>query len=151
MKPPVRQTRTIVRRINDHDSIELEIPIDDTLKPAHLMERLENSGNKYTAEDVLMIAETPEGDLRWLEQGNPNAGLVHIYNRHLGDFKKRSVNKADIPFFLHKVLQKTPVETGVNEVGPYAVYISDGKRYLVAHGNNGFVVSFFPLKGNEKK
>ena len=45
---------------------------------------------------------------------------------------------------IHEVLQTQPVKRGVNPTGPYAIYEMDGRQYKLAHGTNGYIVSFYP-------
>ena len=113
-----------------------------SLKPQNLMDDLANSGVKYSADDVVTVTKTPDGKLMWLEKGNNSAGLKHIVDGHATDFANRGIT--DIPDFLNRVLQETPIKTGVGKMGPFAEYMLDGKTYRIAHGTNGYIVSFFP-------
>ncbi len=45
---------------------------------------------------------------------------------------------------IHEVLQTQPAERGVRPTGPYAIYMVDGKKYILAYGKNGYIVSFYP-------
>ena len=107
------------------------------------MEELAASGVKYTPEDVVMIAKTPDGKLLWLEEGNDSAGLQHIVNRHGTDLAAKGVT--DVPGFLNEVLQSTPVETISTAKGLSSVYLIQGQKYIVAYGKNGFIVSLYPI------
>jgi len=108
-----------------------------------LLEDLVSSGAKHNADDIVIITKTPDGKLLWLENGNEGAGLRHIIDGHADDFAKRGID--DIPQFLEEVLQSEPIEVGVTESGPFAEYLVSGKRYRVAYGTNGYIVSFFPI------
>ncbi len=121
-----------------HDTIE---GADGYFLDRGLMEELENSGAKYTPENVMCIVKTPDGMLQWLETGNESSGWMHI-ERHATDFQRRGV---DDPYsFLCEVLQTQPTERGVRPTGPYAIYEMDGKEYTLAYGKNGYIVSFYP-------
>ena len=121
-----------------HDTIE---GADGYFLDRGLMEELENSGAKYTPENVMCIVKTPDGMLQWLETGNESSGWMHI-ERHATDFQRRGV---DDPYsFLCEVLQTQPTERGVRPTGPYAIYEIDGKEYTLAYGKNGYIVSFYP-------
>jgi len=114
------------------------------LKPQNLMDELAQSGVKYTPDDMVMVTKTPDGKLIWLESGNSESGLQHIVDGHAADFTNRGIN--DIPSFINRALQETPVKTGANEAGPYAEYLINGSKYKVAYGTNGYIVSFYPIK-----
>ena len=121
-----------------HDTIE---GADGYFLDRGLMEELENSGVKYTPENVMCIVKTPDGLLQWLETGKESSGWMHI-ERHVAEFQKRGV---DDPYsFLCEVLQTQPVRRGVRPKGPYAIYMVDGKKYILAYGKNGYIVSFYP-------
>ena len=122
-----------------HDTIE---GADGYFLDRGLMEELENSGAKYTPENVMYIVKTPDGMLQWLETGNESSGWMHI-ERHATDFQRRGV---DDPYsFLCEVLQTQPTERGIRPTGPYATYMVDGEKYTLAHGTNGYIVSFYPI------
>ena len=122
-----------------HDTIE---GADGYFLDRGLMEELENSGAKYTPENVMCIVKTPDGLLQWLETGKESSGWMHI-EEHATDFQRRGVD--DLYSFLNEVLQTQPVKRGVNPTGPYAIYEMDGRRYKLAHGTNGYIVSFYPI------
>ena len=121
-----------------HDTIE---GADGYFLDRGLMEELENSGVKYTPENVMCIVKTPDGLLQWLETGKESSGWMHI-EKHATDFQRRGVD--DLYSFLNEVLQTQPTERGIRPTGPYAVYEIDGKAYTLAYGKNGYIVSFYP-------
>ena len=121
-----------------HDTIE---GADGYFLDRGLMEELENSGVKYTPENVMCIVKTPDGLLQWLETGNVDSGWMHI-EEHATDFQRRGVD--DLYSFLNEVLQTQPTERGIRPTGPYAIYMVDGKKYILAYGKNGYIVSFYP-------
>ena len=121
-----------------HDTIE---GADGYFLDRGLMEELENSGAKYTPENVMCIVKTPDGLLQWLETGKESSGWMHI-EEHATDFQGRGVD--DLYSFLNEVLQTQPAERGIRPTGPYAIYMVDGKKYILAYGKNGYIVSFYP-------
>ena len=135
----VNQYRTVYRA----EVIEYSYKYS-SIKPKDLMEELAQSGVKYTADDVIMVTKTPDGSLLWLEKGNVDAGLHHIFYRHTKDFAGRNIKSMDILSFLHETLQTTPFNRGIGSNGPFAEYMMKGKSYTVAYGTNGFIVSFYP-------
>ena len=112
-----------------------------------LMQELEESGAKYTKEDVVLITKTPEGKLVWLEKGNESAGLQHIIKGHVSDFAERGIAESEIPGFLNDMLKTKPIKTGQNASGPFSEYIVNNKKYIIAYGTNGYIVSFYPMRG----
>ncbi len=110
-----------------------------------LKKELKESGAKHSKKNTVFITKTPDGKLLWLETGNSNAGLKHILKRHGADFNKRGIKTSEIPKLLKEVLSETPIETGEKGKGPYAVYEYNDQRYNVAYGENGFIVSFYPI------
>ena len=118
-----------------------------------LIEELRKREVKFNANDLIFITRDASGQIVWLEKGNVRAGLSHIINRHVTDFKNAcGIEEGDIPVFLKKVLsqgkiaeQKSRVVKGHVE---YAKKIDYGGKYyiLTAIGDNGFIVSAFPQK-----
>lgn len=115
------------------------------LKPPELMQQLKKSGVKYSEKNVVMITKNYEGKLMWLEMGNANSGLIHILNNHRNDFKEGT----NIPLLLKKVLELKPIRHTIRNNGKNLadvfIYIKEKKRYLVAYGDNGYIVSFYPV------
>ena len=115
----------------------------DDLKPPELMKELENSEVKCNIDKVIAISKTRENKIIWLEKGNSQSGYTHIVERHLNDFAERGI--ADIPKFLNKILETEPVKSGTNKKGNFADYVFNGKKFRLAYGNNGYIVSFYPI------
>jgi len=90
-----------------------------------------------------MVTRMSNGKLVWLETGNATAGLTHITTRHAGHFAARGIT--DIPSFLHRTLQTSPINTGIKASRPFAEFSVSGNMYRVAHGTNGFIVTFYPI------
>ena len=63
---------------------------------------------------------------------------------HASDFANRKIT--DIPSFIARMLQENPIATGINKAGPYADYLIDGKKYRLGYGDNGYIVSCYPIK-----
>ena len=124
-------------------------------KPEKLMDELIHSGKKFTLDKVEFVVKNSDGELMWLEYGNESKGLYHIlYGSskkagHLDDFAKRGIK--DVKSFMYQVVQSSPIKK-VQHIGEdgkikkYADYIVDNKKYRLAYGDNGFIVSFYPLK-----
>ncbi|MCA5014415.1 MULTISPECIES: pre-toxin TG domain-containing protein [unclassified Enterococcus] len=112
------------------------------LKP-DLLDELSKSGVKYNPDDVVMVTKNIEKDLLWLEYGNSKAGLNHVEIRHAADFSKRGIK--NIPEFIYDMLKNKPVSIVESSRGMNATYLVNGKKYLIAYGKNGFIVSVYPI------
>lgn len=115
-----------------------------------LLEELMQQNVKITVKDIVFITRDKSGQLIWLETGNNNAGLQHIINRHLIDFKKTNgINESTIVEFLYNVLSHGEIIS--SRPSKYAngidkIYSYDNNYYLVAGiGSNGFIVTVFPI------
>ncbi|MBC2313497.1 hypothetical protein HCB40_04760 [Listeria welshimeri] len=115
---------------------------NNLLKP-DLLDELSKSGVKYNPDDVIMVTKNAEKDLLWLEYGNNKAGLNHIEVRHATDFSKRGIK--NIPEFIHGMLKNKPISIVESSKGMNATYLINGKKYLIAYGKNGFIVSVYPI------
>ncbi|MBF2422073.1 hypothetical protein [Listeria welshimeri] len=115
---------------------------NNLLKP-DLLDELSKSGVKYNPDDVIMVTKNAEKDLLWLEYGNNKAGLNHIEVRHATDFSKRGIK--NIPEFIHDMLKNKPISIVESSKGMNATYLINGKKYLIAYGKNGFIVSVYPI------
>lgn len=108
-----------------------------------LLDELARSGVKYSPKDVVMVTKNTADDLLWLEYGNNKAGLSHIEIRHATDFEKRGIK--NIPEFIYDMLQNKPINIVESSRGINATYLMNGKKYLIAYGKNGFIVSVYPI------
>lgn len=117
----------------------------DRLKPKELLRELEQSDYKYTKADIVMITKNYSGKLMWLEKGNMKSGLRHIEYRHRKDFGEN----VNIPVLAKKILQLKPIKHIVKKHGKQLadvyLYKHNDTVYLVAYGDNGYIVSFYPL------
>lgn len=118
------------------------------LIPDHLLTKLELSGVKFSKENIVMITETQEGELVWLEKGNRFAGLEHIILRHETDiFQKFGVTKDEIPAFIKEIIENGElIHRRPNKNGIERIYLYNGKHYILnGVGNNGFIVTIYPI------
>lgn len=111
-----------------------------------LMDELTKSGVKYNSADVLMVTKNADGKLLWLEKGNPKKGLEHILN-HSDDLLAKGVDVNNIPAFIkNDLLTQAPINTGRNANGLFADFAYNNQKFRLAYGDNGFIVSLFPIK-----
>jgi len=130
-------TRTIQEKLDDAIAHKTEYVSFE------LMEELAASGKKYSPDDVVMIVKNTEDELLWLEVGNENAGLTHILSKHQGELASCAID--DVPAFIDNMVKGYRPETLMSSSrGMAAVYLVEGKPYLIAYGKNGFIVSFYP-------
>ncbi|WP_228465439.1 hypothetical protein [Listeria seeligeri] len=101
------------------------------------------SGVKYNPDDVIMVTKNTEKGLLWLEYGNNKTGLNHIEVRHANDSSKRGIK--NIPEFVYDMLKNKPINIVESSRGVNATYLVNGKKYLIAYGKNGFIVSVYPI------
>lgn len=85
----------------------------------------------------------------FLEEGNSNAGLQHIYQGHQNDFKNKYGvdSKEEISDFIKNTMTNyDPVKvTSGRRGGIDVVYeVSSGDYLHVTIGSNGFIVTAFP-------
>ena len=115
------------------------------LKPQKLFIELKESGHKYNQDKVVMITKNYFGKLMWLEEGNNKSGLKHILLRHGNRFD----SKTNIPLLIKKILQTKPIKRISRQEGKQLadvfLYERDGKLYLIAYGDNGYIVSFYQV------
>ncbi|MBC1581033.1 hypothetical protein IA800_12420 [Listeria seeligeri] len=90
-----------------------------------------------------MVTKNTEKDLLWLEYGNNKTGLNHIEVRHANDFSKRGIK--NIPEFIYDMLKIKPINIVESSRVVNATYLVNGKKYLIAYGKNGFIVSVYPI------
>lgn len=118
----------------------------ERFKSQKLMDELKNSGVKYTEKDVVLVAKNYYGKLLWLEKGNKSSGLKHIEIRHQKEFGENT----DIKDLLMKILPLKPVKRFSRGKGKRLsdvyLYKKNSKHYLVAYGDNGYIVSFYPYE-----
>ena len=94
-----------------------------------------------------MVTKNSDGDLLWLETGNPNNGWEHIMDKHGHDFQHADgshYSEDEIQMLMKQFLDLEPIYTDVNKNGPYAIYSYNGHNYRISWGDNGYIKSFFP-------
>lgn len=134
-------------------------PVHDAGTSAALT-KLEAAGVKHSPDQVLFADELPPNSIidakagvAFLERGNPKAGLEHILHGspgkpgHVDDFARRGVSEADVPELIRDAITRGDVRPGP-KTGSYDIAVEfQGveQKLRVAIGNNGFVVSAYPI------
>jgi hypothetical protein len=116
------------------------------------------AGIKFTEADLKFISKNKDNFILFLEKGNPNAGLQHIIQRHWNDkelmkyfsSQDEMVEKLFNTIKNESYLTKTMVPmNGKNNLEfTYEILLSNGskKNFLLATGDNGYIVTFHPIK-----
>ena len=117
-----------------------------------LVKQLEQSGTKFSKDNMVFVTKDKTGQVVWLEKGNASTGLQHIVSRHANDFQsKHGVPKTQITNHLNDVFTSGKVEynrtTQRNgRLGYERLYSYKGKYYLqTGVGTNGYIVSAYPI------
>lgn len=124
--------------------------------------RLEEAGVKLSRPDVVWADRVPadgviktKADAVFLETGNPKAGLKHILDGnpeagtvgHADDFARRGVPREQVPDLIREAVDKGTA-TATKKSGTYDIAVNFNgvdHNLRVAIGNNGFIVSAFPI------
>ncbi|MBZ4025913.1 hypothetical protein K7E08_05575 [Ligilactobacillus salivarius] len=121
---------------------------EDRFKPEELMDELRNSGVKYTEKDVILVVKNYSGKLLWLEKGNEKSGLEHILKEHSKNFKDINIPELIKILVKQKPLKHYSKDNGRKQSDVY-IYEKNGKKYLLAYGSNGYIVTFFRISGGK--
>jgi hypothetical protein len=124
-----------------HGNVDIAFDVLDQ----RLLNELSQQGVKHTSEDILRIAELPDGRIAFLELGNPKSGLAHILERHVSDFASRGVDPQDIPDLIMTALISGQQVGSVRSGAIYEVtFKGTVQRLLVTVGDNGYIVTAYP-------
>lgn len=117
-------------------------------KPQELMEQLKHSGVKYTEKDVVLVTKNYDNKLLWLEKGNEQSGLKHIMDGHKNNFI--GIN---VPALIKTLTKQKPIshyeKNEGKQLSDVYIYKKNGKTYLLAYGDNGYIVTFFRISGGK--
>jgi hypothetical protein len=119
---------------------------NERFKPQNLMNELKNSGVKYSERDVVLVTKNYAGKLLWLEKGNKGSGLTHIMHRHGNNFKNLNVLALIKTLVKQKPIAHFEKNNG-KQLSDIYIYQSNGKTYLLAYGDNGYIVTFYRVSG----
>ncbi len=105
---------------------------------------------------MLFITKDKSGQIVWLEEGNKDAGLKHILDRHTNDIcKKLSVSPENLVNTIKDIVTNGEVmccniaiKNGRETLEK--IYLYKNEYYMLgAVGTNGFIVSIYPKNENE--
>lgn len=120
------------------------------MKKEYLNELL-SLGVKCNINDIIFITKDKSGQLVWLETGNENAGLIHIINRHNTDYVNLFGPEVDISSVICEIITNGKIISSHDVIrngnkGYEKIYDFQGNHYMLsAIGDNGFIVSSFPI------
>ncbi len=113
-----------------------------------LIDELIASGVKVTPANIIFILKGPDGKIVFLETGDEDSGLAHIYGEHKADFANKGVSKDEIAPLLQKALTEGTVVgyQGRDQGRPIYEVSWNGKmiRIAITVGSNGYVVGANP-------
>ena len=120
-----------------------------------LIAELKASGTKFSETELKMISREFDGKILFLENGNTNAGLQHIFERHWNpkELMKYFKNKDEMIEKMFSALKNDKYLTKevVTKNGregleyTYKLAVTGGdKTFKFGVGSNGFIVTFFP-------
>jgi uncharacterized protein YukE len=111
-----------------------------------LLDELTRKGVKHNPTDILEIGKNGAGEVIFLENGNSRAGLLHIKQRHAGDFANLGVPDGKIGKLVFTAVTEGTV-VGTQRTRPIYEVMFEGKTYKIAVsvGSNGFIVGANPV------
>ena len=97
--------------------------------------------------EVVAWTRTPEGRLVWLEQGNLNAGLAHIVERHGSEFVGLGIPVEELPELLMQALREgEQIAVQGRDRSVYRFQYRGQDWYVaITVGDNGFVLGANPF------
>ena len=119
---------------------------------AKLIKELDESGKKFSSENIVAITRTKDDRLIWLETGNKDAGLEHVI-QHAEQFAAQGIPQSQIANFIITAARDGKIigYQGRGQGRPIYELDFNGKTYRVAItiGSNGFIVGANPRSINE--
>lgn len=113
--------------------------------------KTDDSGLANEIQNLRPNTQFSQTHIIFLEEGNSNAGLKHIYERHQNDFKNKLDldTEQEISHYIKCVMENSRyiphIIKKARNNGVRVVYTISSDNYLhVVIGSNGFVVTAFP-------
>jgi len=105
-----------------------------------LIQKLQESGVKFTPSNVVTAEENADGQVVFLETGNSRAGLTHIIEQHGGQFAQMGIPEEQVPDFVVTAATEGKV-VRVQGTRPIFEVEFEGqtRKVAVTVGSNGFV------------
>jgi hypothetical protein len=114
-----------------------------------VIEKLSQSGVKFTPGNVVAAQENGDGQVIFMEAGNSRAGLAHIIDQHDAQFEQMDIPEGQIPDFVVRGAATGRVVGTQGVDRPIYEFEYEGEQYKVAVtvGSNGFMVGANPVGG----
>ncbi|MBD2692838.1 hypothetical protein [Anabaena catenula] len=115
---------------------------------AALLAALLEAGIKHNPEEIVQIAQQPDGKIVFLEEGNADAGLQHILEKHSSQFADQGIETDQIADAIITAVTEGKIVgyQGRKKTRPiYEVNFNGKTLYIsVTVSDNGYIVGANP-------
>jgi hypothetical protein len=116
-----------------------------------MLNELTTNGVKFTPENVIATARSPNGQVVFLETGNAQSGLMHIIKEHGSQFAGMGVSEAQIPGLITRAVSEGNI-VGYQGRGTgrpiYQVMVNGQPQQIaITTSSNGYIVGANPRGG----
>lgn len=121
----------------------------------NLINELQSLNVKCNYDEILFIARDDSGQIVWLENGNDDSGFIHIYKKHLQDFKSIFGEDVVLQNILEEIITQGHIISCIthNKGGTLGfekiIRYKNTHFFLYAIGTNGYIVSAYPFSIKE--
>lgn len=120
----------------------------DSDEKSALISELAQLGIKHTLEKIVKIAKQADGKIVFLEEGNSDAGLQHILEKHSLEFADQGIQQNQISDIIIKALTKGKAVGYQGKKQTRIIYEVNfnGKTHYIALtvSDNGYIVGANP-------
>jgi hypothetical protein len=120
----------------------------DSDKKSALISELVQLGIKHTLEKIVKIAKQADGKIVFLEEGNSDAGLQHILEKHSLEFADQGIKQNQIPDIIIKAITEGKAIRYQGKKQTRIIYEVNfnGKTHYIALtvSDNGYIVGANP-------
>ena len=113
-----------------------------------LIAELAQLGIKHTPEKIVKIAKQADGKIVFLEEGNSDAGLQHILEKHSLEFADQGIKQNQIPDIIIKAITEGKAIRYQGKKQTRIIYEVNfnGKTHYIALtvSDNGYIVGANP-------
>ncbi|MEI3649565.1 MAG: hypothetical protein ACK5RT_13880 [Dolichospermum sp.] len=120
----------------------------DSDEKSALISELAQLGIKHTLEKIVKIAKQADGKIVFLEEGNSDAGLQHILEKHSLEFADQGIKQNQIPDIIIKAITEGKAIRYQGKKQTRIIYEVNfnGKTHYIALtvSDNGYIVGANP-------
>jgi hypothetical protein len=120
----------------------------DSAEKSALISELAQLGIKHTLEKIVKIAKQADGKIVFLEEGNSDAGLQHILEKHSLEFADQGIKQNQIPDIIIKAITEGKAIRYQGKKQTRIIYEVNfnGKTHYIALtvSDNGYIVGANP-------